>query len=108
MKRPSWSNIAAVLFALWWGMTCAGCTYTGPPTPARSPMSCVIVTRVALSDTLVVGVYDPPCVQSADSVFYWRLDVSPRCGLQAFLDAGNRTSTIRTACLQPLNMSPRT
>lgn len=98
-RRPSWSNVVAVLAALWLGASCfSGCTtYVAAPVQ-RAPQSCVMVTHLPDSDSVTVGVYAPPCDRNADSVYYWRIELNPRCALHARFDADAGRANVQTAC----------
>lgn len=101
MKRPSISNIVVALACVWFGATCYGCTYVAGPASVV-PTACVIVSRFPHADTLIVGVFDPPCdASNPDSVFYWRVPAGRECALRAIFDSDNARAAIQRYCPPP-------
>ena len=71
---------------------CGCTTYLPPDTPSPS---CVVVVRPAYSDTLVVGVYKPPCGGSiGDSVMFWQINAPSECLTVAVMQPGDNAKVI--------------
>lgn len=97
-RRPSVSNVLAVLAALWVGATC-GCTYVAP-TPITPPLnlSCLVLVSAARTDSVTLGVYEPPCGQEPDSVFYWRLPLPRECAIRATIETPRGHANVQSLC----------